>query len=287
MSRPADRVGARVKPLRRSARLERARGRAPRVLFVAATLILAAVGARALTFPAEAPTPPAVGVGADHASEDFAQGFARAYLTNDPHNQGARERRLRALAPDQLDLAGALALRERQHVRWTQIAQNQEAIAGGRVIVVAAGVSTQPDPLYLAVPVARDGEGSIALAGYPALVGPPSISNEPLVERDELDDEEIAAVARRALANYLAAETDDLSADLAAGTEVSLPSRQLRVLSVEETSWADGVGSSAVLVTVIARDAERATWTLTYELGIDAAGARPYVTFIETVPNAP
>lgn len=280
-------VRAKVEVARRSARLERLRARAPRLLFIGAAVVLAAIGARELVAPAE-PTPPArAQAGVDHASEEFAQRFARAYLTFDPAHPARRERALSGLVPDELSVDGGLLPRGSQRVLWTQIAQNQEAIAGGRVIVVAAAVSTQSASLYLAVPVYRRADGAIGLSGYPSLVGPPSVSRASLGDRDEVEEREIVAVARRVVSNYLAGEAQNLAADLAPDTRVSLPTRALHVRSLEDVVWARGVGSSAVLATVVARDADGATWTLTYELGIKHAGGRPYVIFVETVPNAP
>lgn len=280
-------VGGRVQAFTRSARLERARSRAPRALFFAVTVVLVALGARELIAPAEPAPARTAGTAVDHASEDFAQRFTRAYLAWDSSAPAARERALRSLVPDDLEGdAGLTPVAGSQEVLWTQVAQNQEAIAGGRVIVVAAGVSTQAAPLYLAVPVYRADDGAIGLAGYPSLVGPPTVGRAELGDREEVEDEAILAMAERVVGNYLAGERANLAADLAPEARVSLPTRALRLLSVEDVLWARGVGSSAVLVTATARDQQRAVWTLTYEVGIDVRRGRPYVTFVETVPNA-
>jgi hypothetical protein len=151
---------------------------------------------------------------------------------------------------------------------------------------VAAGISTQPQPVYLSVPVAR-AAGGLGLTAYPSMVGPPVTSRAPLPERSEVEDREIVSVARRAIANYVAGESENLSADLAHGTVVSSPKPPLRVLSVDDVLWAAGEGSSAVLVTLTAADGRGATWTLTYEIGIARERGRPVVTFIETVPTDP
>lgn len=287
MSAAARRLAARVEPVRRSARLERARARAPRYLFAVATAVLALIGARELISPAEAVDSAPHAVRVDHASEDFAQRFARAYLTYDAARPAIRERALRPLVPEELSVDAGLAARGSQEVLWTDVAQNQEALAGGRVVVVAAEVSTQDAPLYLAVPVYRAAHGAVGLAGYPSLVGAPSVSRAALAEREAVEEPEILAVARRVVANYLGGEAQNLAADLAPDAEVSLPTRTLRLTSVEDVVWASDVGSTAVLVTGVARDSSHTTWTLTYELGIDRRGGRPYVSFVETVPNAP
>jgi hypothetical protein len=277
--------GARIAVLRRSARLERLRARGPRLVFVGLVVVLSLLGIRELAFPARFDRLAAPQKERDVAAEDFAQRFARAYLTYDAARPGIRERALRALAPEDLGADAGLTLGRSERVLWTEVAQDQEAIAGGRIVVVAAGVSTQDLPLYLAVPVARAADGALRLTGYPSLVGPPTAGRGQLVDRDEVEDTDVLAVARRAVSNYLAGERSNLEADLTSQAAVSMPTRELRVVSVDEVDWASGVGSSAVLATVTARDRERTTWTLTYEIGIDRRRGRPYVTFIETVPN--
>ncbi len=287
MSETAKRFGDRARLVGRSARWERVRSRAPRYLFVAATVALSLMGAHELVSPGGSAAPSPRGPVVDHPSEEFAQRFVRAYLSHDPARPTARERALRALVPDDLALDAGLIARGSQQVLWTEVAQNQEAIAGGRVVVIAAGVSTQAEPLYLAVPVHRIPAGGVGLAAYPALVGPPTVSRRQFADRDEVEPAHVVAVARRVVTNFVAREAQNLAADLAPEADVSLPTRELEVRSVEEVAWAQGPGSSAVLVTVVARDAQRITWTLTYELGITQRAGRAYVTFVETVPTAP
>lgn len=201
--------------MRRSARLERLLARVPRYLFSGLVVVLSLLGVRELVFAAQSQAPGAAGPVADVAAEDFAQRFARAYLTYDVSRPAARERALGELVPDELPGDAGLALRGSQEVLWTEVAQNQEAIAGGRVIVVEAGVSTQEAALYLAVPVGRDAAGALELTGYPSLVGPPIVGRGERPEREEIEDGEILAVARRVVANYLAGERVNLAADLA------------------------------------------------------------------------
>lgn len=280
-------AAARLELARRSARLERLRARAPRYLFVAAVLVLCVAGLRSIVAPAES----AIGGGApvvvDNAAQEFAQRVARAYLTYDAARPDLRERLLRPLVPSDFDTgAGLSAARGSQRVLWTEVATNQEAIAGGRVIVVAAGVSTQDEPVYLSVAVERVG-GAVGLTAYPSMVGPPISSRAPFPERPEVEDHEVLAVAKRAIANYLDGETANLDADLARGAIVSPPSRPLNARSIDDVAWAAGEGSSAVLVTLTATDEQRALWTLTYEIGVARERGRTVVTFIETVPTDP
>jgi hypothetical protein len=256
-------------------------------MFAGAVAVLCLLGTRQLFGHSPAASSSETSPSVDRASEDFAQRFARAYLSIDPRHPDARLRALGHLAPDQLDLDLRSVRANSQTVLWTQVAQNQEALAGGRVVVVAAGVSSQREPIYLAVPVERGESGAIGLAGYPALVGPPSVSVDRVIDRDQVDDPALTDVVRRAVANYLAGDSHNLAADLAPNAAVSTPTRVLALRSLDELAWANGKGSSAVLATVSARDSQRLEWTLTYEVGVANAPDRPYVTFIETVPNAP
>jgi len=273
--------------IQRSARLEQLRARAPRYLAMGALTLTCLVGLRSMFWPSDPASAGSSGVVVDNAAQDFAQRFARAYLAYDAARPGLRERLLRPLLPEDLELdAGLTAARGSQEVLWTQVASNQEAIAGGRIVVVAVGVSTQPEPLYLSAPLDRL-EGAIGLTAYPSLVGPPIASRAPLPEREAVEERAVLAVARRAVSNYLAGSEANLAADLARGAVVSAPTRPLRLLSVEGIAWAAGAGSSAVLATVTARDELGASWTLTYEIGVARERGRSVVTFIETVPTDP
>lgn len=274
----------RAQTVRRSARFDRVRARAPRYIFVAAIAITCALGVRSLVAPPNAIVT-ADQVVVDNASEDFAQRFARAYLTFDGEHPGQRQRLLRPLVPEDYDL-GADSPHGRQEVLWTQVASNQEALAGGRVVVVAVGVTTQDQPVYLAVPVMRVA-GAIALGAYPAIVGPPVTASTPMPAREHVDDPRLAAVARRAVGNYLAGDVANLKADLASDAIVSPPKNPLRLRAIEELEWAEGEGSGAVLATVSAADSRGTAWTLTYEVGIARERGRLVVTFVETVPTAP
>lgn len=273
---------------RRSARLERLRGRAPRYAFVIAVTVVAVVGIRELVSPERAPAPAPVAPN-DRALENFAEGFARAYLTYDAARPQIRERALRQYTPDELgsDAGYVPPAKGAQAVSWTRVAQNQEALAGGRIVVVAVGLVAEERSLYLAVPVVRRSDGALALSGYPALVGSPIAARSPLAAREEVQDPEVTAVVERVLGNYLAVERSDLEADLGPAARVALPGEELRAASVDDVVWAAGEESGAVLATVSARGADGSNWTLTYELGLERLRGRVLVTFIETVANQP
>ena len=264
----------------------RLRARAPRYLATAALVLLVALGARALLWPPrpEAPRPPAAS--ADAPSEDFALQFARAFLTYDASRPGARTRALAPFLSGSLDSgAGFFAASGAQRVRWAEVASDQPALLGGRTITVAAGLSTQRLPVYLAVSVRhRRGEG-LALLGYPCFVGAPLIGGAAAAAPGPaVEEAAVTAVVDRVLRNYLSGSAPNLKADLTPGATVTLPTLALRVLRVERLAWIGAARSGAVLATLSAADGRGATYTLTYELGI-AYRERPYVDFIEVVPT--
>lgn len=280
-------LAKRVEVARRSARLERLRARAPKYLFLAFIAITSLVGIRQILDPARpvAASAPALAV-PDAVAEDFALQFTRAYLDFDPAHPLARERALRRFLPTDLDPeAGLTPGHGERRVGWTQVSSEQRSPAGTTTIVVAAGDGAAP-PLYLAVPVEARGDGSLGLGGYPALVGPPPVVRGSLPDRAEVEDQAVITVSRRVVANYLAGEAANLAADLVPKADVTLPSRELQLRSLDDVAWADGSSSNAVLVTAEARDPGGGRWTLTYELGITRRAARPYVTYIGRVPGS-
>lgn len=270
----------------RRLRVARLRASAPRHLASAALLILVALGLRSLLWAPQPPEPPPVPVRADAPTQDFALQFARAYLTYDAKRPGARARALAPFVGENIDAgAGFFAPAGAQRVLWAQVASDQRALVGGRTITVAAAVSAQQLPVYLAVAVRHDRLHGLSLAGYPSFVGAPALdSRAPPQSRSPLTDSEVATVAARALRNYLAGSATNLKADLAPDAVISLPTVELGVRSVESTEWIGQEGSGAVLATVLAEDSRGATYTLAYELGIERR-ERPYVSFIQVIPT--
>ena len=271
----------------RSARRARLAALAPRHLATAALLTLCALGLRAILLPpapAAAPSPPPPR--ADAPSEDFALQFARAYLAYDAARPGARTRALRPFAAGLPAGAGFTPAAGSRRVQWAEVASDQPALAGGRLVTVAAAVSGETQPLYLAVTVRHRPGSPLALGGYPALVGAPAIAAHPAQPaRAAVGDPAVRQVADRVLANYLAADAADLRADLSPGADVTLPTAALTLREVSQLDWVAGPGSGAVLATLTAADPAGNAYTLTYELGI-ARRERPYVDFIEVVPTA-
>src|SRR5262249_23557781 len=151
--------------------------------------------------------------------------------------------------------AGLLPRRGSQRVLWAEISSDQRALQGGRVITVAAAVSTQRPPLYLAVTVEHPHGGPVHLLGYPSLVGAPELASPPPTPpREPADAPAVSPVADRVLRNYLSLAAPDLEADLAPDARVTLPTRRLQLEEVSELNWLGDPGSGAVLATLEATD---------------------------------
>ena len=238
-----------------------------------------------LAGPPPAPPPPKTSTPAiDLAAEGFAAELATRYLAYDAADPDRRTESLRALAGDGLgtDLGLEPPPRITQRVRSARVVQDQAAIAGGRLITVAVDTDRH-GLLHLSVPVIRDRAGRLRLSGYPALIGAPEIAGSAPSTHRSVDDEALRRVARRAVANYLARDAEDLQADLAPGARVSLPALALAADGDADVAVA---GPGGVLVTVRARDADGARYTLTYELGVVRTD-RWYVTAVQAFPTQP
>jgi hypothetical protein len=177
-------------------------------------------------------------------------------------------------------------------VQWVNVAQVQRPLLGGVIITVAAKLSTGSRPVYLSVPVDRERSGAIYLAGYPSFVGPPLSSARSSAEEggEPVADAEISSLVKRALANYLAGDAENLSADLADAATVTLPTNQLRLEGVDQLDWVKGTGGGAVVATVTATDARGGAYTLRYEVGVGRVSAADprlgpgwRVTYVQTI----
>ena len=284
---PAPETHPALEELRRSVRRSRILARAPRHLASAALLVLVCIGLRSLLLaPAGSALPARPPFSADIPSEDLALRFARAYLTFDAADPAAREEALAPYLPG-ADAAGAgfSATRGSRTVTWEDVASDQPALQGGRVITVAARTSGSPAPIFLAVTIRHPAGRPLSVIGYPAIVGAPAIETHPAEPaRTAVTDPEVTQVVERVLRNYLSGAAPDLRADLTDEAQVTLPTVSLDVRHLGPLEWISGPGGGAVLATLTAADAEGDTFTLTYELGI-AWHERPYVDFIEVVPT--
>lgn len=260
-----------------SARLARARARVPRYAFLAFVVVMCAAGMRSILAPAApAPAPGRGGPPLDFAEQSFALGFARAYLTYDSAHPERREAALEPFLAAGLELGAGFVPPDSgaQRVRWVDVAQAQRPLSGGVAITVEAKLSDAREPVYLSVPVQRAKGGAIYLAGYPSFVGPPLHGSQGGGERggEPVDDAALSALVKRALANYLAGDAEDLSADLASAATVTLPSVDLALRDVERLDWVHGTGGGAVLATVGAAGPRGGSYTLLYEVGVQRSG---------------
>jgi Conjugative transposon protein TcpC len=284
--------GARI---RISVRYGRLRARLPRYAFLAFTCVMCVAGVRSVIAPASSvPPSPATGPPLDYAEQSFATGFARAYLTFDAARPEAREAALAPFVSSALEGGAGFTPpgSGSQRVQWTDVSQVQRPLAGGTIVTVAAKLSTEAEPVYLCVPLARARGGGIFISGYPSFVGPPLTSNRTFVEpaREEVSDGEVSTLVKRSLTNYLAGDASNLAADLAVAAQVTLPSNHLRLTGVEQLEWVKGVGSGAVLATVGAVDLNGGEYTLRYEVGIRRVQASDpriapgwRVTYVQTI----
>jgi hypothetical protein len=266
----------RRRALARSARLGRARARAPRWAFLALVCVLCLAGLHSIFLaPAAAPAPGPTGPPTDWAEQSFALGFARAYLSYDSGRPQEREAALRPFVGAGIEAGAGFTPPDHgsQQVRWADVAQVQRPLAGGIAITVAAQLSDAAEPVYLSVPVGRGRGGEIYLGGYPSFVGAPlSGAAHPSAPGGEpVSDPAVQALVRRALGNYLAGDAEDLAADLAGAATVTLPGADLTLGGVEELEWVDGEGGGAVLATVTATDPRGGAYTLRYEVGVRRA----------------
>jgi len=221
----------------------------------------------------------------DRAAEGFASLFARRYLT---WSAADPEAHARALAP--YFGAGAEAddgmqppSSGEQRVQWTEVVQARVPAPGEHVYTVAAQTDTA-GLVYLTVSVARQANGSLALAGYPAFVGAPSFTAATApAQLREVQEPTLRTVVERALRNYLAGSTSELDADLTSEARVSLPAMALTLQQLHSLDWSpDG---RSVLAVVQASDERGAQYTLAYELDVSSQEGRWEVSAIQMDPT--
>jgi hypothetical protein len=222
----------------------------------------------------------------DLAAEGFATLFARSYLTWEAQDPEAHERALAPFVGPSMDADAGLQPSEsgEQRVLWTQVVQEREPLSGEHVYTVAADTDAA-GLLYLTVSVLHPPGAGLALAGYPAFVGPPASGPARAGARlRQVDDPELATVVERALRNYLADSPSELAADLTAQARVSPPAMALALQALQSLQWAPGGG--AVLAVALAQDQRGAQYTLAYELDVVRAQGRWEIAAIQMDPDA-
>ncbi len=260
----------------------------PRYLLCALSLAGIAASVRyAIAAPmSEARVVPTDSERRDVAAEGYALLFARRYLTWNAAEAELSGRELSSFAGPQMEPAAGLQLPAggQQQVAWAAVVQERESLAGEHVYTVAA--QTIPAGLlYLTVSVVRTSDGRLALAGYPAFVGPPATSPAQRGERlREATEPALATVVVRALRNYLAGADGDLAADLTSDARVSVPTLSLTLNSLQHLFWAGDHRS--VLAEVQAHDDRGVRYLLGYELDVVYAQGRWEISAVQMDPTA-
>jgi Conjugative transposon protein TcpC len=275
-------------------RIRLARG-LPRYVLYALALAGALASARFAVDPPRAALAslPRQSAGENFAAEGFATLFARAYLTWEAQHPEARERALAPFVGSGIDAdaglqppPGSARSQVEQRVQWTQVVQQRSPLPDETVYTVAAQTDTS-GLLYLTVSVLHKPGSPLALAGYPAFVGPPAsgAAQTDAGERlREVNEAGLSTVVERALRNYLAGSPSELAADLASGARVSLPGIELALQSLQTLQWAPGAG--AVLALVQAQDQRGTQYTLAYELDVLRAQGRWEISAIQMDPDS-
>lgn len=263
--------------------LVRARARGPRAALTLAAVVLTLAGLLSLTRGVPTPPRPASvgprGVGPEVAA--LAERFARIYLSR-ADNGGRRDRQLAQLArpgSDGVAPAGSLGAGA---PKWASVIAERVVGPRRRIVVVEAPFGR--GVIDLAVPIALDRGGGIAVAGPPAIVGPLVISREPAGAAEaEVADPQLVAVASRAMRNFLAGERANLQADLAPSAQVSLPRIRLEVTDVASVTRTGSPGWIGVLVD--ARAPRGVRLTLRYELQVVRLAGRWLVQTVDVDPT--
>jgi Conjugative transposon protein TcpC len=222
----------------------------------------------------------------DRAAEGYALLFTRRYLTWNAAEPQASVNALEPFVGGGMEAGAGLGLPAtgEQRVEWAEVVQVREPIANEHVYTIAAQTDAE-GLLYLTIGVQRTASGVLALAGYPAFVGPPAAVAAPPASRlREVTDASLVTVVERALRNYLAKSSGELASDLTAGARVSLPTMALTLESIERMDWS--ADRSSVVAVLQARDGRGGQYTLTYELDVGRAQGRWEVSAVQTDPDA-
>jgi hypothetical protein len=278
---------SRVEVQHTSVRRMRMLARTPRLLATGLAVVLILAGLRTVVLGAPAPKiqrvyePASDNIGV----EGFAEAFARAYLTwNGSGEVQSYYQSLAIYNPQFSNESGVQPSAAAERVTWSRVVQDQpSSLKGSRIVTVELQITPGTRTCYLAVPVNRAQNGALAVTTWPSFVGAPAVQQAPSPPSlTAVSDANLITVVTRAITNYLAGDATDLQADLAPGTQVTYPAQQLQVSGPPVSVQATGPGG--VLITVRATDAQGASYTLAYEVGVELT-ERWYVDSIEVIPN--
>jgi Conjugative transposon protein TcpC len=213
----------------RKARLVRAAGRA---LLWTVVFFLLVRGALALVAGPAPETTRGASAGSAVSGQDdeilaFAAGFARAYMTFSPAHPEKHARALSTYVAPSLGEHAGLQLPEAgkgQAVAETLPAGIVRLDRRRSLVTVAVALAGDPRARFLAVPVARDDEGRLAVFDYPSFASPPAkltgqsgLEERPLPAEDRA---EIEALLARFFPRFLAADPGELAYFLPPGVRV-------------------------------------------------------------------
>jgi Conjugative transposon protein TcpC len=201
----------------------------------------------------------------------FAAGFARVYVES-PSAQALRP----YLAPGLADQLGSRTARSRPRVAQASPAGERVLGPEQALITVACQLADETHRvMYIAVPVARDPSGGLAVFGLPSLVAEPPAGRVDPEQGQPLaggETAEVRRLAERFLAAYLAGtEGGDLAYLIAPGTAIAPVDGGLRLVEVREVGQlGEGTGDQrTVLAQARVRDAAAGvTYPVAYRLEV-------------------
>jgi hypothetical protein len=201
----------------------------------------------------------------DEEARAFAASFARAYLT------APAPPLERYVTPD---LAAAIGAEYDPHARQQvgAVSVAREASLGPSKALITLAAAVGDETRYLAVPVARDAAGGLAVTDLPALVGPPARARIEAPQLEPVDADErpaIEDVLKRFLTAYLADDAEGLEYLVPPGTRISPVGQPYELTGITSLSLAAPPKgrTRTVWTSVRARDVQsRATYGLRYRL---------------------
>lgn len=272
----------------------RLRQEAPRYLLTAAATLGLLASARYAIAP---PAPRVVRAVApsnargDRVAEGFAVLFARRYLSFQAEDPEAHRQALAPYLGAEMEADAGFQPPEgvTQRVLWAEVVAGESA-GGQQLYTVAAQTEASgakadgPGLLYLSVGVVHAAGGALALAGYPAFVGAPAKAAAPNpAQLEEVQDDALVTVVRRALRNYLAGSQSELAADLNPGAQAATPDLSLVLETVQSLGWE--ANRRSVLALLRVRDPAGGRYTLAYRVYVEAIAGRWEVAGIELAPG--
>jgi len=219
----------------------------------------------------------------DTPARAFAEEFARVYLTWLPGDGPAHAERISPFLSEEVRAAAVVQIPERgtvQTVSGTTVARAKPGALNRALVTVAVNVSRRNGArrtrvtVYLAVPVARDATGGLAVYDRPAFTAPPTQATGVPPEGNALqgaaeDQRAIDELVNKFLTAYLSGQSDQLSFYTPPGTQITplgSPLDLTRITTIQQIGDLD-ITPRILLVQALVRDPRtRAIYPLTYRL---------------------